>query len=115
VRCWAFRRRRSVRRLRKAQHLTQQGLAKKLKSSQSRIAKIEAGAPDVSLDLMFRGFFEAGGELTDLADLPKLTPDVALNYLEDEYAGPIRAALKREAERTWQRPSHRPSRSSPHG
>jgi hypothetical protein len=57
---------RSVRRLRENQNLTQQQLAAKIRSSQSRVAKIETAAADVSLDLMFRGFFAAGGQLADL-------------------------------------------------
>jgi hypothetical protein len=35
-------------------------------STQSRVAKIEAASSEVSLDLMLRGFFSAGGRLTDL-------------------------------------------------
>ena len=46
--------------------LSQKQLAAKLKSSQSRIAKIEAAAADVSLDLSFRALFAAGGRFTDL-------------------------------------------------
>ncbi len=57
---------RAVRRLRERRHLTQQQLAAKLKSSQSRVARIEAGAADVSLDLLFRGLFAVGGGLADL-------------------------------------------------
>jgi ribosome-binding protein aMBF1 (putative translation factor) len=57
---------RAIRRLRERQHLTQQMLAVKLKSSQSRVAKIEAGSVDVSLDLLFRGLFAVGGDLDDL-------------------------------------------------
>ena len=45
---------------------TQEQVARKLKSSQSRVAKMEAGAADVSLDLLFRGFFALGGTLKDL-------------------------------------------------
>lgn len=56
----------SVRRLREKQQLTQEQLAVKLKSSQSRVAKIEAAASDVSLDLLFRGLFAVGGGLDDL-------------------------------------------------
>jgi len=58
---------RAVRRLREKQQLSQQQLATKLKSSQSRVAKLESGSADVSLDLMFRGLFAVGGRLTDLA------------------------------------------------
>lgn len=59
---------RAVRRRREEQQLTQQQLAVKLKSSQSRVAKIEAGAADVSLDLLFRGLFAVGGGLADLTE-----------------------------------------------
>jgi ribosome-binding protein aMBF1 (putative translation factor) len=58
---------RAVRRLREKHGLTQKQLAAKLKSSQSRVAKIEAAAGDVSLDLSFRALFAAGGDLKDLA------------------------------------------------
>jgi len=58
---------RTVRRLRQRRHLTQQQLAAKLNSSQSRVAKIEAGAAEVSLDLLFRSLFAVGGRLADLA------------------------------------------------
>ena len=57
---------RAVRRRREKLGVTQQEFARKLKSSQSRIAKIEAGAADVSLDLLFRALFAAGGGLADL-------------------------------------------------
>jgi DNA-binding XRE family transcriptional regulator len=58
---------RAVRRLRKKMHLSQQELAKRIESSQSRVAKIEAAAEGVSLDLSFRGLFAVGGKLADLA------------------------------------------------
>jgi transcriptional regulator with XRE-family HTH domain len=58
--------RRNIREKRRQSKLTQHELAKKIKSSQSRVAKIESGAPDVSLDLMFRSFFAAGCKLSDL-------------------------------------------------
>jgi len=57
---------RLVRSLRERYGLTQLQLAKKMKSSQSRVAKIEAGEADVSLDLAFRALFAAGGALADL-------------------------------------------------
>jgi predicted XRE-type DNA-binding protein len=57
---------RAVRNRRIAQSLTQAEAAKKLKSSQSRVAKLEAGSADVSLDLMFRGLFELGGSVNDI-------------------------------------------------
>ena len=57
---------RAVRRLREAQQLTQKELAGRLKSSQSRVAKLELGASDVSLDLLFRGLFALGGRVSDV-------------------------------------------------
>ena len=47
--------------------LTQQGLARLLKSSQSRIAKMEAGDPSVSLDLLVRSLLVLGASKKNLA------------------------------------------------
>jgi DNA-binding XRE family transcriptional regulator len=52
---------RRIRELRAKSNLTQQELAVKLKSSQSRVAKVEAADPAVSLDLMVRAYFALGG------------------------------------------------------
>lgn len=49
--------------------LTQGALAKKLKSSQSRVAKMEAADPSVSLDLLLRAYFATGATKRDLAKL----------------------------------------------
>jgi len=62
---------RAVRRRRQKRNMTQQQLATRLKSSQSRVAKIEAGAGDVSLDLMFRSLFAVGGGLADVASVKR--------------------------------------------
>ena len=45
---------------RKEKNLTQEELARLLKSSQSRIAKMEAGDPTVSLDLLVRSLLALG-------------------------------------------------------
>ena len=45
---------------RKANNLSQDALAKKMGSSQSRIAKIESGDPSVSLDLIVRVLLTTG-------------------------------------------------------
>jgi hypothetical protein len=58
---------RAVRRRRVDANLTQQQVAAKIRSSQSRVAKIEAGAADVPLDPMFSGLFAVGGGVDDLA------------------------------------------------
>jgi predicted XRE-type DNA-binding protein len=61
---------RAVRARRMQQNLTQEQVAKKLKSSQSRVAKMEAGSADVSLDLMFRALFALGGNVKELRLAP---------------------------------------------
>ena len=45
---------------RQALKITQTDLAKRLRSSQSRIAKMEAGDPSVSLDLLIRSLLALG-------------------------------------------------------
>ena len=51
---------------RQAKSLTQKVAASKLHTSQSRLAKMEAGDPSVSLDLMFRSLFSLGVSRKDL-------------------------------------------------
>src|SRR3990167_9522010 len=58
---------RRLRERREALKLTQIGLAQRLQSSQSRIAKMEAGDPSVSLDLLIRSLFALGATKRDLA------------------------------------------------
>jgi len=57
----------ALRERREAQGISQSLLAKRMKSSQSRVAKIEACHRTVSLDLMVRAFFETGASVKDLA------------------------------------------------
>lgn len=47
--------------------LTQTDLAKVVSSSQSRVAKMEAGDPSVSLDLLVRSLIALGASASDLA------------------------------------------------
>ena len=56
----------SLRRCREKRHLTQHELAKLLGSSQSRVAKLEAGAPGVSLDLLIRALLLAGAAAANI-------------------------------------------------
>ena len=58
---------RALRTRRQELGVTQATLAKKLHSSQSRIAKMEAGDPSISLDLLLRAFFATGATKRDLA------------------------------------------------
>jgi hypothetical protein len=58
---------RSVRARRKTLKLSQSELAKRLQSSQSRVAKIEAADPTVSIDLLLRALFALGAKPRDIA------------------------------------------------
>lgn len=58
---------RLLRRCRERNHLTQAQLATKIKSSQSRVAKMEAGDPSVSVDLLLRSLLAVGANRRQLA------------------------------------------------
>lgn len=57
----------SLRERRAAQKVSQVELAKRLKSSQSRVAKMEAADPTVSIDLLLRALFALGAKPKDVA------------------------------------------------
>jgi hypothetical protein len=54
---------------RRATGITQVNLARTLKSSQSRVAKMEAGNPTVSLDLLVKSILALGASNRDLAEI----------------------------------------------
>jgi DNA-binding XRE family transcriptional regulator len=54
---------------RRNKKLTQEELARLLKSSQSRVAKMEAGDPSVSLDLLVRSLLALGASRKHLAQM----------------------------------------------
>ena len=56
-----------VRQLRERRGLTQAELARRLGSSQSRVAKIEAGDASVSVDLMVRSLLGIGASRDEIA------------------------------------------------
>ena len=58
---------RLLRTTRSRRRLTQFELAEKLGSSQSRVAKLEAGDPSVSVDLLVRSLLVAGARPSELA------------------------------------------------
>lgn len=60
---------RSLREQRERLELSQKALAEKLESSQSRISKMEAGDPTVSLDLLVRSLFVMGVTPAELAGM----------------------------------------------
>ncbi|HEV2972582.1 MAG TPA: helix-turn-helix transcriptional regulator [Pirellulales bacterium] len=54
----------AVRQQRERVNLSQKELAKRIKTSQPRIARIERAASDVSLDQLLRAFSAAGGRIS---------------------------------------------------
>ena len=54
---------------RKQRRLTQLELARKLNSSQSRIAKMEKGDPTVSLDLLVKALLDMGATKENIAKI----------------------------------------------
>jgi len=59
----------NLRKWREAKKLTQVELAERIQSSQSRVAKMEAGDPSVSLDLLVRTLFALGVTRDSLAQM----------------------------------------------
>ena len=57
----------SLKNRRKRQNLSQTALAKLIQSSQSRVAKMEAGDPSVSVDLLIRSLIALGASSRELA------------------------------------------------
>lgn len=58
---------RDLRQRRRSRKLTQTQFARLLQSSQSRVAKMEAGDPTVSIDLLLRSLFSLGASPKQLA------------------------------------------------
>jgi DNA-binding transcriptional regulator YiaG len=58
---------RALRELRERKNVTQVELARRMGTSQSRVAKIEAGDPTVSVDLILRALFSLGARLKKFA------------------------------------------------
>ncbi len=56
-----------LRKTREQQNLSQTDLAKRMGSSQSRVAKMEAGDPGVSLDLLVEGLLAVGATRRQIA------------------------------------------------
>jgi DNA-binding transcriptional regulator YiaG len=60
---------RSLRDRRAAEGLSQAALARRLSSSQSRVAKMEAGDSTVSIDLLLRALYSLGARPRDVASI----------------------------------------------
>ena len=57
----------SLKDLRKRKRMSQVALAKLIKTSQSRVAKMEAGSSSVSIDLLIKSLLALGASQKDLA------------------------------------------------
>jgi DNA-binding XRE family transcriptional regulator len=62
-----------LRKRRRRRRLTQVELARRVRSSQSRVAKMEAGDPSVSLDLLIRSLLALGASSRELARIITLS------------------------------------------
>ena len=58
---------RSLKEMRRRKHISQVDLAKLIQSSQSRVAKMEAGSASVSIDLLMKSLLALGATQKDLA------------------------------------------------
>ncbi len=56
-----------LKRQRRASHLSQEELARRVKSSQSRVAKMEKGDPSVSIDLLIKSLLVLGTSRREIA------------------------------------------------
>ena len=57
----------SLKEMRKRKRMSQVAFAKLIKSSQSRVAKMETGSPSVSIDLLIKSLLALGASQKDLA------------------------------------------------
>lgn len=57
----------SLKEMRQRKHLSQVAFAKLIKSSQSRVAKMETGSASVSIDLLIKSLLALGASQNDLA------------------------------------------------
>ena len=57
---------RRLRELRTKKHMTQNALAARLHTSQSRVVKMEKGDPTVTIDLLIRSLYELGVKRREL-------------------------------------------------
>jgi DNA-binding XRE family transcriptional regulator len=73
---------RKLKSLRKNGHLTQTSLAEKMSSSQSRVAKIEAGDPSVSVDLLIHALLCVGATRAEIGQVFIDTRDTSDNENE---------------------------------
>jgi DNA-binding XRE family transcriptional regulator len=62
---------RRIKEARERQGMSQATLALAMKTSQSRLSRIEAGYPDVTIDLMLRALVVAGGEVPRMRARPR--------------------------------------------
>lgn len=67
----------SLKEWRKCKHLSQVAFAKLIKSSQSRVARMESGSASVSIDLLIKSLLVLGASHKDLARVIAKKPKAA--------------------------------------
>ena len=85
---------RKLREARKRSGLSQTAVAERIGSSQSRIAKAEAGKQDVSLDLMIRASVASGATAKEIGEAIRATAVCSMNKLPTAFDNPREAARK---------------------
>jgi len=60
---------RRLKSIRTAKHISQKDFARKINSTQSRVAKIESGAPDVTLEQLIESLIIAGETPKNIGDV----------------------------------------------
>jgi transcriptional regulator with XRE-family HTH domain len=85
---------------RKESTLTQTQLARKLGSSQSRVAKMEKGDPTVSLDLIVKSLLAMGATKKDIAMIPHALPETPKAFRFTYQQEPVDLGSRLFAERS---------------
>jgi transcriptional regulator with XRE-family HTH domain len=103
-----------LRELRADAELTQKQVAKQIGSSQSRVAKMEAGDPTVSLDLLVRSLLTVGSTRRELATV-FAGPKTKGSKSGQRAAKPKKGARLRSAKRTVKKTGSRKLKKSKKG
>jgi ribosome-binding protein aMBF1 (putative translation factor) len=78
---------RAVRERRLEQHISQKELAERMKSSQSRVAKIEANHASISMDILMKALVFTGATPLEIADV--ISSDNLQNQSKSKELEPI--------------------------
>ncbi len=71
---------RSLKERRESLHLTQKAFAQRIESDQSRVSKMEAGDPSVSLDLLIRSLLSLGVTSEEIGRILTSNSDIQTSF-----------------------------------